>query len=110
MTPTDNNNMQHDLLNWPFLALLSSVGTASYNLFMSAVDSAHGWLRGISVWGVHEWAALAGVLGMIITIVANRHYNRRREYREAEKHEWERERHALEIKMLTAREQQHGRD
>ncbi|MEB4591389.1 hypothetical protein VSS37_10400 [Candidatus Thiothrix sp. Deng01] len=62
---------------WTLASLLAGLFNALYN--------------SVSAWGVNEWVAVLGVIGMAFSLLMQRHYNRRRDRREAEKHEWERQ-------------------
>ena len=63
-----------------FTAFLSTI----YNVAMSFV-------LGVKSLGLHEWLAILGLLVAVATSITNRHYSRKREMREAERHEWERQ-------------------
>lgn len=94
MTPAaDHHNMNNDIHNWTFWTMLSGLFSAAYNGFVA-------FMTGLQTWGVHEWVAVISLLVVILSALVNRHYNRLREKREAEKHEWERELSQLELKRL----------
>ena len=62
--------------NWNIAAVLFGLFNAAYNSVVGLT--------------LNDWVALIGVLGMIVSLLMQRHYNRRRDTREQEKHEWER--------------------
>ena len=77
MQQLDHNMQAEQIQNWT----LASILTALFNVTYNALNS----------WGVNEWVAVLGVVGMVASLLMQRHYNRRRDKREAEKHEWERQ-------------------
>lgn len=79
MQPTlDHNNMSADQIqNWNIAAVLFGLFNAAYNSIMGLT--------------LNDWVAIIGVVGMVVSLLMQRHYNRRRDAREQEKHEWERE-------------------
>lgn len=79
--PPDNNNMQTEQIqHWTTASFLAGLFNAVFN--------------GVAAWGVSEWVAVLGVVGMVSSLFMQRHYNLRRDRREAEKHEWERQRYS----------------
>ena len=86
-----DNNMQSDQIqNWTLASFLAGLFNAAFNTF--------------STWGVNEWVAVLGVVGMVVSLLMQRHYNRRRDQREAEQHEWQRK--AFAAKLLEQQDAQ----
>lgn len=79
----DHKNMDHDHQNWPAISLLTGLFTALYNFFARSFE-------GLSTLTLNDWLGVLGVAGMLFSLMMQRHYNRKREAREQEKHEWER--------------------
>lgn len=87
----DHNNMNAEQIqNWTLASGLFALFNAVYN--------------SVAGWGVNEWVAVLGVIGMVLSLAMQRHYNVRRDKREAEKHEWERQ--AFAAQLLQAQEQE----
>ena len=82
-TQLDNNMHTEQIQNWTLASMLSGLFTAAFNTFSS--------------WGVNEWVAVLGVVGMVASLLMQRHYNRRRDQREAEQHEWQRQAYAAKL-------------
>ena len=73
----DHNNMQTEQIqSWNIAAVLFGLFNAAYNSVMDLT--------------LNDWVAIIGLLGMVVSLLMQRHYNRRRDVREQEKHEWER--------------------
>lgn len=82
-TPVEHNMHAEQIQNWTLVSFLAGLFNAVFN--------------SVSVWGVSEWVAVLGVVGMMVSLLMQRHYNRRRDHREAEKHEWERQNFAAKL-------------
>lgn len=70
--PLDNNMQTEQIQQWTLTSFLV------------------GLFNTLSGWGVNEWVAVLGVVGMLFSLLMQRHYNRRRDLRESEQHEWQR--------------------
>ena len=82
-TPVGNNMQTEQIHNWTLVSFLAGLFNAVFN--------------GVSAWGVSEWVAILGVAGMVVSLLMQRHYNRRRDQREAEEHEWRRQQFAEKL-------------
>ena len=90
MQPTLDNNMHTEQIqNWTLVSFLTGLFNAAFNAFSS--------------WGVNEWVAVIGVAGMVFSLLMQRHYNRRRDQRESEQHEWQRKAFAAKLLEEEAR-------
>lgn len=76
MQPLDNK-MSEPIQTWTVASFMSGLFTALYNT--------------VAKWGVNEWVAVLGVVGMLISLLMQFHYNRKRYLQETERHEWERQ-------------------
>lgn len=82
-TQLDNNMQTEQIQTWTLASFLAGLFNAAFNAFSS--------------WGVNEWVAVLGVAGMVASLLMQRHYNRRRDQREAEQHEWQRKAFAAKL-------------
>lgn len=89
-TQLDNNMNAEQIQNWTLVSFCTALFNAVYNVLRS------GW-QVVEAWGVNEWVAVLGVLGMVFSLLMQRHYNRRRDQREAEQHEWQRKAYAAKL-------------
>lgn len=83
MQHLEHNNMQTDIQTWTVVSFLTGLFNLVYN--------------GLSDWGVHEWVAAGGFLGMVTSLLMQLYYNTRRDRRESEQHEWQREHHKAKL-------------
>lgn len=75
-THLEQNNMHNEIQTWTLASVLMGLFNAIYNAFTG--------------FSLNDWIAIGGFMGMVFSLLMQRYYARRRDRREAEKHEWER--------------------